>query len=832
MKTTRTLRRALTLLLALALFAGTLTGCGKGSSRQEVTLHVYQGDTVDTSLTDAYENFSINRTILVGDTLYTLGSTYNADDYTEQPLLLSCGLDGSNAQSLPVPTHEYDPDNGYWYAQTLAGTPDGGLYIVSNVVDYGTEDTPYSEQIWLDKLGPDGQLQSSVVMQRPEDIWVSTYNMYVAADGGIWFPCDGGLANVAPDGSVQVRKLENVGSVNGLYNYKGGVLLSYYDTENGNGHLAPIDLATGTLGQELPYPGEMGGSLLCSPNGTLYFNHSTGIYSYDEKTGETEILCNWLDSDIDTSYQANNVFARDDGTFVAVGQGENWDKLLVTQLHYVDPSTLPEKTILSLGCLYSWQLQRDVLRFNRESDTVRITLTDYSIYNTEENGWTGGVTQLNNDIISGRVPDILSLDTGGSLPMESYNAKGLFTDLYPLLDADAELQRSDFLANILAATETDGKLTSIIPYFDIVTLIGPRDVVGETAGWTWDEFFSLLEQYPNLEHAIPDMTRDYLLQMALVIGGDQFIDYTNGVCHFDSPEFIRLLEYAASYDEEINYDEYVDPKELFASGRALLQTNSVWNFDSIRSNTYNMNGAFTYKGFPTADGSSGSAIQPYMQLSISEACPDKAAAWEFIRYYLGYEYQTEQIYSDYPLRVDALQKLADEALNPPENNWDDGIAVPTPRAIAEAAGESVAILDDTLPEEALADEDGADGASDESVAVTDDALPEEPVVYNDDDDVDAEVPSDGEDIAIDGPIAMPEYPAENEEDYWSRPLTQQEVDDMLQLVNSVTTVIRNDQSVLDIIQEETATFFSGDKTAAEVAALIQNRVSTYLSESR
>ena len=63
------------------------------------------------------------------------------------------------------------------------------------------------------------------------------------------------------------------------------------------------------------------------------------------------------------------------------------------------------------------------------------------------------------------------------------------------------------------------------------------------------------------------------------------------------------------------------------------------------------------------------------------------------------------------------------------------------------------------------------------------------------------------------------------------PLTQEQVDDFKAMVDNASVGGNYDSDILDIINEEAAAFFSGDKSADDVAALIQNRVSIYLGET-
>ena len=64
------------------------------------------------------------------------------------------------------------------------------------------------------------------------------------------------------------------------------------------------------------------------------------------------------------------------------------------------------------------------------------------------------------------------------------------------------------------------------------------------------------------------------------------------------------------------------------------------------------------------------------------------------------------------------------------------------------------------------------------------------------------------------------------------PLTQAEVDELKKFVLSVNTINQLDSDILVIIEEETEPFYQGQKTAKEVADIIQSRVSIYINEKR
>ncbi|MNW02119.1 hypothetical protein D3C71_1978580 [compost metagenome] len=61
-------------------------------------------------------------------------------------------------------------------------------------------------------------------------------------------------------------------------------------------------------------------------------------------------------------------------------------------------------------------------------------------------------------------------------------------------------------------------------------------------------------------------------------------------------------------------------------------------------------------------------------------------------------------------------------------------------------------------------------------------------------------------------------------------MTDRHYDELKQLIQSASSLAKADDKMLSMIEEESKTYFSGQKSAEEVAKLIQNRVTTYLNE--
>ncbi len=704
------LQRILCLLLALGLFLGLLTGCRSsgpdsgtvsngssaaaptddsdregdgGGSAAPVDLHIYGYDTVDTGLDALADSFDPNCVILDGR-FYTIGYRFaKGDGDSDQILLLSVGLDGSDPQAVALPA----PASNEKQSGTLTGLmadDNGDLYTICSVLQYATEETDAVQTFSLMRLSADGSADEPVPLQGLDGRWLDTNNA-TYYDGTWYFPIYNEIIAIAPDGAVRTfHPLGEDASIQLLYRCAdGSVMIGYYIGEEWSFHLRPIDLVTGELGKEWQLPDTlMNPKLTTDADGGLYLYDMYGLYRYDADARALSPLCSWLDSGIDYTVAVGFVAAMGDGTFLAVGNGGGTgDKRLLTRLSPIDPAALPAKTVVRLGCTNSETLRAAVLAFNRSSTTTHVTVVDYSIYNHENNQWGGGLKQLDAELTAGDGPDILLIET--SMPFQSYLNRGLFADLYPLLDADPQLSREDLLPNILTACETDGRLTSILPAYDIFTAAAPAALVGTEMGWTWEEFFAALDTMPELPYAFSNTTKRAMLVTALMLSGGRLVDAGTGACSFDSSAFRQMLEYAVTYPAEMSSNRDETLQERFAAGQMLLHEVLVTDFTGICSEVYNMNGPAVYKGFPTVDGTDGSAAIPQLQLAILEGCADKAAAWEFVRTFLTPEYQ-QSITNHLPLRLDALQQRAEEAMLPlPENESPSDGRRPTTQAEAD-----------------------------------------------------------------------------------------------------------------------------------------------------
>jgi multiple sugar transport system substrate-binding protein len=96
----------------------------------------------------------------------------------------------------------------------------------------------------------------------------------------------------------------------------------------------------------------------------------------------------------------------------------------------------------------------------------------------------------------------------------------------------------------------------------------------------------------------------------------------------------------------------------------------------------------------------------------------------------------------------------------------------------------------------------------------------------------AKVPQSYEDYETGEKIEYPNTYYVNGEEFTYPDNTEADNQYIYDIINNIEGVSRADTELMKIIEEETAAFFAGSKTAEQCANLIEDRASTYVAESR
>ncbi len=629
----------------------------------------------------------------------------------------------------------------------------------------------YEQHMYLRKLDANGAELSCVELtgQGDGDEDFYPYNMAISDDGKIVVTSDMLIRVYNEDGSVDFDiSLDNYPE-NLLKLQDGGIGVLCYGNE-GYG-VQMIDFASRAMGTTHKLVGWAGNPIPGDGEYDLYYTNGSNFVGYSFETETETKIFNWIDCDVNSN-NLSGQYVLSDGRIVAISNEWNADYSKVTTelvtINKVPSSSLPQKTYLTLATQgLDWQIQNMLIKFNRNNDLYRITVKDYSEYNTEED-YNAGLTKMTTEIMAGNVPDIIDMN---GLSVSQLAGKGLITELDSFFDADPELNKSDFIPNVLAAFELDGKLYSSVSNFQIQGVAGASSIVGDTPGWNYQQLLDALKKMPEGCMVFNSYaTSEEVLNACLTLDMGTLVDWTTGQCSFDSQSFIDMLNFASMFQREFNWDNYeYDPNDdeysRIAQGKQMLLNTYISDFTDLPMYDAVFGGSVTYIGYPTASGTGNMFTFSGSGYAISSRCENKDAAWQFIRTLFTEDFQKEQY--GFPSNINAYNAKLKEAMTPEYQKDGDG------NYVLDENGNKIEVSRGGM----------SWGNSDDNFI---------------------------------GFYAT----------------TQEQADKLWELITTTTKVADYSSSIYDIVREQTPAFFSGQKSAEEVARLIQNKANIYVNEQR
>ena len=640
----------------------------------------------------------------------------------------------------------------------------------------------YKQEYYIRWMEKDGTEISRAQIEISPDMYLDSYRMYVDTEGNAVTICNGSqIWAIAPDGTVSYR-IESNDYFDCLVQLADGSLAASIYGEQGQ-ELVLLDAANKKLSDKR-YPITVGlYDAIPGSNGyDLYYTNGSNFYGLKLEEGTPEKLFNWINCDVNSN-NLSRVSVRSDGSIVGViNEWDNktnkvsMDLVTVKQVPY---ESAPHKETITLGCLYlDYNAQDQLVKFNRSNDKYRIEVRDYSEYNMVAAASTEGktvdvnpgLTKFNTEIMAGNVPDIIDIS---SLNYVQLASKGIIEDLYPYIDADKELNRDDFFANVLRAMEVDGKLCTTVPGFYINAVMGASSVVGDTPGWTYEEFDAALASMPEGCQPFDQyVTRDAILQSCLALDMEQFVNWGTGECRFDSQQFIDLLNFANRFPESFDWENYDYSAEesttsRIAQGKQMLVQTSVYQIEDLFYNQYieSFGGNVTFIGYPTASGTGNMLGIEGNGFAMSSKSQYKDVVWDFLRTFMTKDYQEQSVWS-LASRKDIFDEKAQEAMT---------------------------------------------------------------VQYQKDEDGNEILDEEGNKIPIARYGRWNEATGESEEVYAIEP---EQIDQLRELIASTDKKANYDNAIFDIVNEQAAAFFQGQKSAEEVAKLVQSKANIFVNEQR
>ena len=446
-----------------------------------------------------------------------------------------------------------------------------------------------------------------------------------------------------------------------------------------------LDMETKSLGETVLIDDFVNGMAAGGEDYPVCYSAGNSVYGLDFEKGESVKLFNWIDCDV-ARQGDESICVLQDGRIVTTASeqtvnGIENDLIVLSKTAAGETS---QKKVLRLAVMNLYPFtSRMVSRFNRSNPDYRIEVTDYSQYNdyssANEEDRNAGINRLQTEIIAGDMPDLLDISL---LSADRLGSKGLVEDLYPYMDADPELNRSDLLEHVLQAFEENGKLYQTVGNFYVLTTAGLSSVVGDQIGWNMDQFHEAMSRLqaenPNCTVFERYTTQDLALTFLLYLELENYVDWSNGECRFQSDGFVKLLEFVKSFptvyswETDAGADDF-DTDTRLRMGLQLMKQCNFACFEDLQLNTAGLGGApCTFVGYPTENGAGSMFAQIGNSFAITSTCVDKEAAWQFIRQFFLPEYQEQFLGEVFPTNRVVYEKMKTEATTPKYQRNPDG----------------------------------------------------------------------------------------------------------------------------------------------------------------
>lgn len=719
------------------------------------------------------DNDWINTYGIINGQMIGIYQSYDDTTYESKQELLAMNLEDGTLTRIPVVL-----ENTNQYVNCFTLMEDGTALVCADEYTWDEKTQTGESNYTILHLDAEGQVLNTIdltplyqeMLDKYE--WAYPQNMIADGDGVVYVQFDQEIVALNEDGSRNFG-VEASNYIHSMGQMPDGSIYIVYYGQDGY-ELAVIDKSAKALGTSYKVSSNINGFFEVSEDNVIYYSDGSSVRSWDLDTEESEVLFDWLDSDINGNYINGISCVSEDTVYAYYSDWETSEESFI-KLDKTDRSQVKEKKTITLASLTNVgsDMTADIVAFNRANEEYHIDVIYYLDYNSmSDSDWqnyeqflSDAVTRMKNDLTGTNPPDIISL-SDSYISMEDLAAQGILEELTPYLEK-AGYSEEDFVSGVVNSYKVDGKLYSLPTKFSLYTALADSAVVGTEPGWTLEDVLEVVKNLPEGTEFMSRTTQSGFVSQCLMFGYDTFIDSANAECHFDSPEFKALLEIAKEFPKEYDYDEDApsDPI-LLSSGELLMTVESISELSDIQlCQAYFGDKTPTFIGLPGADGN-GTLIQPYdSTYAICTKSDEKEAAAQFIVGLLTEEYDPAARFSwGFPVLEQALEDyIADEI--------------------------DVVYLKDENGELIL-DEEGNP------------------------------IPEGGS-----SGIGWGDW------EYTYRPCTQEDADILMELINGSNGTYNYNTELFSIITEELEPYFSGQKTADEAAAIIQNRISLYLIEN-
>lgn len=321
-----------------------------------------------------------------------------------------------------------------------------------------------------------------------------------------------------------------------------------------------------------------------------------------------------------------------------------------------------ERQQITIAAFMTPFLQKAIQEFNIVSDAYVVVARDCSEESYEEMS-----LRFQAELTAGKGPDLID---SRFFPIYSYAQNGC---LEPLEDW---LSQYNLLSQAVHSCEVEGHCY-VAPYrFNLHSLVSTAEITEGRSSWTLEEMLEIMSTRPA--ETFYEGARDWDALYCMLCYDEEnptFVDWENETCHFETEEFVELLECTKEWgDDQCRSAYYETEWDRFRKGHVMaFPAYPDCQLDSYYGYLNCLEDSCVYIGFPVENGN-GTFVEG-IGFAINRASECKEGARAFLEYLISPEKQLENWEEDGVLPVDTevmgqiMRVYAREGL-PYKNDWD------------------------------------------------------------------------------------------------------------------------------------------------------------------
>lgn len=454
---------------------------------------------------------------------------------------------------------------------------------------------------------------------------------------------------------------------------------------------------------------------------SMYVNSMSTIYGIKAEDNSIESLFSLNAAGLNSSNFSNFAIGSDGEFIVPISSYSDWS-VSVKKFTQCDPAELENIPTITIGMLNEDMFFGDIVEdFNENNSDFNIKVKYYmenvampqhidsndeeaykAVTEKLDKAYDNACEQIRQDALDGNLPDVLmisdSSDLNGRFGNIDLAELGALCDLYDFMDKDDTLTRNSFVPNVLNMVDDsyDGHAYALPTGFDVsLPNVAKTKFVGDVKKWDFDTYMDFIENESDILGKGETDIRPTQYGRTAVANYHHWIDTEKAECHFDSPQFLRYLEYCQAGEPDPEQDEiytpkdwteeeheqnYIDQQNRYIEDHELLDNVYITSYQSY---LYEIKGQFGGEDVTVlgeVDGKKDTAVLNFSRncFAIPKCSENKELAWEFIKYRLSDSFYNKfcingSFFRDgFPVTNSSFELCRQDAKKPQDNKYDVG----------------------------------------------------------------------------------------------------------------------------------------------------------------